>query len=137
MSRKIGVGKSYVIGKQACFITKSWFGHLIKLKAQKHMQNLRANLKSNYLLGIILKVNYFLPSNNAYSAFPRSLKWTETIFHHNNGITKFNQHTKFSGFVPNANCKRFLVLLKENDVTFNETWVNETYCSDDEFKNIF
>ena len=53
--------------------------HLIKLKALKHMQNLRANLKSNYLLGIILKLNYFLPSNSAYSAFPRSLKWTKTF----------------------------------------------------------
>ena len=101
------------------------------------MQNLQANLKSNYLLGIILKLNYFLPSNSAHSAFPRSLKWTKTFFHHNNGTKKFNQHTKFSGFVPNANCKNFPVLLKENDLTFNETWVNETYCSEDEFKNTF
>ena len=58
--------KSCVIGKQASFMTKSWFDHLIKLKALKHMQNLRANLKSNYLLGIILKLNYFLPSNSAH-----------------------------------------------------------------------
>ena len=39
--------------------------------------------------------------------------------------------------VPNADFKKFLVLLKENDVTSNETWLNETCCLDDKFKNIF
>ena len=48
------------------------------------------------MLGIILKLNYFLPSNSGH--FPWSLIWTKTFLHHNKGTTRFNQHIKFSGF---------------------------------------
>lgn len=79
---------------------------MIKLKALKHMQNLRANLKSNYLLGIILRLDYFLPRTSAYCAFRRSLIWTKMFFHDNKGTTKFNKHTKFSGFGPKRKLKK-------------------------------
>ena len=103
-------------------------------KPKNIIKVLRTNFKPNYLFGIILKPNDFLPSNSTHSTFPWSLLWIKAFFHHNKGTTRFNQVKQVS--VPNSNFKKFLVLLEENGVTSKVTWLNEARCSEDEFKNI-